>query len=45
MLDSSVAKLQKEGIDAFGVQGDVRKFSDCESVVSGVVAKFGKLGI
>jgi len=45
VLESSVAKLQKEGIDAFGVQGDVRKFPDCQNVVASVIAKFGKLDI
>lgn len=45
VLDKSVTKLQKDGIDAFGVQGDVRKFDECEKVIASVVSKFGKLDI
>eukprot|EP00026_Physarum_polycephalum_P014073 Phypoly_transcript_14545.p1 GENE.Phypoly_transcript_14545~~Phypoly_transcript_14545.p1 ORF type:complete len:308 (+),score=47.69 Phypoly_transcript_14545:92-925(+) len=45
VLDKAVAKLQSEGVEAFGIQGDVRNFVDCEKVVAGTIAKFGKIDI
>jgi len=45
VLDKAVAELQGKGIDAVGIQGDVRKFDTCQHVVSEVVAKFGKIDI
>jgi peroxisomal 2,4-dienoyl-CoA reductase len=35
VLAAAVAALQKEGIDARGVQGDVRDFAACERMVAG----------
>jgi len=45
VIEKSAASLQKEGIDAFGVQGDVRNYELCEKVVQNVVEKYGKLNI
>jgi len=45
VIDKAVSQLASVGVDAFGVQADVRKFEQCQQVVSGVIAKFGKLSI
>lgn len=43
VIDSAVAMLRSEGVDAFGVQGDVRDYSKCVTAVDAVVANFGRL--
>jgi 2,4-dienoyl-CoA reductase [(3E)-enoyl-CoA-producing], peroxisomal len=45
VLDKAVAQLTSEGVDAIGVQGDVRKFEDCERVVANTISKYEKIGI
>eukprot|EP00455_Lapot_gusevi_P054046 TRINITY_DN856_c0_g2_i2.p1 TRINITY_DN856_c0_g2~~TRINITY_DN856_c0_g2_i2.p1 ORF type:complete len:321 (-),score=140.00 TRINITY_DN856_c0_g2_i2:260-1159(-) len=44
-LAAAVSALKSEGIDAIGVNGDVRKPQDCERVVGEVISKFGGLNI
>ena len=43
VIDEAVAKLQALGVDAFGVQGDVRDFAKCEAACAAVAAHFGRL--
>jgi len=43
VIDKSVASLEKEGIVAFGVQGDVRDFNKCTACADAVAEKFGRL--
>ena len=43
VIDLAVDHLQDQGIDAFGVQGDVRDFELCEKSVAAVIAHFGRL--
>lgn len=43
VIDNAVQSLRSEGIDAFGVPGDVRDFSKCENSVKQVVDRFGRL--
>lgn len=45
VVDKAVAQLTSEGVEAFAVQGDVRKYETCQKVVADVVAKFGKIDI
>jgi len=45
VLDKAVAQLRSEGIEAFGVQGDVRKFDLCQNAIAQTIAKFGKIDI
>ena len=43
VIESAVKSLEAEGIEAFGVQGDVRDFAKCEAGCAAVVAKWGRL--
>jgi len=45
VLDEAVAKLKQEGIQAIGIQGDVRDFKKCSDAVAKVVQTYGKLDI
>ncbi|PSC74048.1 H(+) hexose cotransporter 2 isoform B [Micractinium conductrix] len=45
VLAEAVAALGAEGITAHYVQGDVRRYEDCERTVEGAVARFGRLDI
>jgi len=45
VLEESAGKLRAEGIDALGVQGDVRDFEKCCAAVNEVVAHYGRLDI
>ncbi len=45
VLNKAVEQLEGEGITAFAVNGDVRKYDDCQRSVADTVAKFGKLDI
>jgi peroxisomal 2,4-dienoyl-CoA reductase len=40
VLDAAVQQLQGFGVDAYGVQGDVRTVDKCNVVVEAVVAKY-----
>jgi len=42
-LDKAVSALEEQGIQAMGVQGDVRNQDDAIRVISEVVKRFGKL--
>ncbi|XP_010941675.1 peroxisomal 2,4-dienoyl-CoA reductase [(3E)-enoyl-CoA-producing] [Elaeis guineensis] len=45
VLDAAVAALQSEGIQAIGLEGDVRKREDATRVIETTVRHFGKLDI
>ncbi|KAG1365120.1 Peroxisomal 2,4-dienoyl-CoA reductase [Cocos nucifera] len=45
VLDAAVAALQSEGIQAIGLEGDVRKREDPTRVIETTVRHFGKLDI
>ncbi|XP_071703544.1 peroxisomal 2,4-dienoyl-CoA reductase [(3E)-enoyl-CoA-producing]-like [Rutidosis leptorrhynchoides] len=45
VLDSAVSALQSLGIQAIGVEGDVRKKEDAARVIDATVKQFGKLDI
>uniref|UniRef100_UPI001CB8FC0B peroxisomal 2,4-dienoyl-CoA reductase [(3E)-enoyl-CoA-producing]-like n=1 Tax=Erigeron canadensis TaxID=72917 RepID=UPI001CB8FC0B len=45
VLDSAVSALRSLGIDAIGVEGDVRKKEDTVRVVDATIKQFGKLDI
>merc|ERR1712054_227564 len=45
VLTEAETKLRAEGIEALGVQGDVRDFEKCSAAVAKVVAKYGRLDI
>jgi len=45
VLDNAADNLGKEGITAFGVQGDVRKYEHCERAVAAALDKYGKIDI
>jgi len=45
VLDKAVEQLATHGIQSLGVQGDVRKFADCQRIVETAISKFGKLDI
>jgi 2,4-dienoyl-CoA reductase [(3E)-enoyl-CoA-producing], peroxisomal len=45
VLDEAVMDLKSSGVDAIGVQGDVRKEADCNRWVSEVLNMFGSLSI
>ena len=42
-LDAAAATLEKQGIQAMSVQGDVRNEADAKRVIAEVVQKYGKL--
>lgn len=43
VVDEAVSKLQSMGIDAFGVQADVRKYETCVSAADAVAARYGRI--
>lgn len=43
VIDAAVESLAAAGIEAFGVQGDVRDFGKCEAACAAVVARWGRL--
>jgi len=43
VLEDAVKELGALGIEAFGVQGDVRDFAKCEAVCAAVFERFGRL--
>mmetsp|Transcript_118016 Transcript_118016/g.252055 ORF Transcript_118016/g.252055 Transcript_118016/m.252055 type:complete len:331 (+) Transcript_118016:27-1019(+) len=43
VVDEAVAKLKTMGIEAFGVQGDVRSFEACTKAADAVAGQFGRL--
>jgi peroxisomal 2,4-dienoyl-CoA reductase len=45
VLDAAVSYLESHGVEAIGLQGDVRKKDDASRVVNTVVEQFGKLDI
>lgn len=45
VLDSAVSHLRQAGIQAIGLQGDVRKKEDCERWVAKVVDQLGHLDV
>jgi len=45
VLDKATAEMSKQGITCLGVQGDVRKYEDCQRVVEATIAKYGRLDI
>ncbi|KAL3146836.1 hypothetical protein ABBQ38_014810 [Trebouxia sp. C0009 RCD-2024] len=45
VIQDSAEKLQSEGVEAIGVQGDVRELKDCESAVAAATGKWGRLDI
>ena len=45
VLDEAVALLRKHGVDALGLQGDVRNISDCEEWVKATLKAYSKLSV
>lgn len=45
VIQDSAQKLQSEGFEAVGVQGDVRDLKDCERAVQATTDKWGRLDI
>lgn len=45
VIQESAEKLQSEGLEAIGVQGDVRELKDCEAAVKATTDKWGRLDI
>lgn len=45
VLDEAVQLLQEHGVDALGLQGDVRKISDCSEWVQKTLQAYSKLSI
>lgn len=45
VLNEAVELLRKHNVDALGLQGDVRKISDCESWVKATLQAHSKLSI
>jgi len=43
VLEKAVSELKELGIEAFGVQGDVRDMAKCEAACAAVVERFGRL--
>jgi NAD(P)-dependent dehydrogenase (short-subunit alcohol dehydrogenase family) len=43
VIDEAVLKLRARGIDAMGVQANVRDMAACEAAVAAVVGKWGRL--
>lgn len=45
MLDSTCQSLQAQGINAVGMQGDVRSTEACEKWVADILSRFGRLDV
>jgi peroxisomal 2,4-dienoyl-CoA reductase len=43
VIDQAVKALQAKGVDAFGIQGDVRDYEKCARAANDVAAHFGRL--